>query len=86
MDSETSLRAFHEDIPALGLLGTKYFIEPNTPFVVGNDVQLVCKYLKAHKTGGTKGIDRLYKDGMFCLCTLLSLFGSFMFVSPWLVL
>ena len=62
MDPEASLQAFNKDIPSLGLLGTKHYVEPSTPFMVDDDVQLVCKYLKAYKTGGTRGIDRLYKE------------------------
>ena len=62
MDPIASLKAFYEDIPSLGLLGSKYFVEFATPFVVDPDVQLVCKYLKAFKTGGSRGIDRLYRD------------------------
>jgi len=65
MQPPESLRAFYEDIPALGLLGTSFFVDPDTPFVVGADVQLVCKYLKAYKTGGSSGIDRLYRDSEY---------------------
>ena len=63
MDSEMSLREFFEDIPALGLLGTPYKVEPEVPYVVDEEVQLVCKYLRAFKIGGTKGINKLYKEG-----------------------
>ena len=62
MTPNESLREFFEDVPALGLLGTPHCIYPQTPFVVDADVQLVCKYLKAYRTGGTKGIDRLYRE------------------------
>lgn len=72
MDPTASLKAFYEDIPSLGLLGSKYFVEPSTPFVVDPDVQLVCKYLKAFKTGGSRGIDRLYKDGKLIWYTCVS--------------
>jgi hypothetical protein len=65
MNSEMSLAEFYEDIPALGLLGTPYRIDPDTPYVVDEEVQLVCKYLRAFKIGGTKGINKLYKEGMF---------------------
>lgn len=63
MNSEMSLMEFFEDIPALGLLGTPYEIDPNAPYVVDEEVQLVCKYLRAYKIGGTKGINKLYKEG-----------------------
>ena len=62
MTPNESLREFFEDVPALGLLGTPHCIYPQTLFVVDDDVQLVCKYLKAYRTGGTKGIDRLYRE------------------------
>ena len=62
MTPNESLREFFEDVPALGLLGTPHCIYPQTPFVVDADVQLVCKYLKAYRIGGTKGIDRLYRE------------------------
>lgn len=65
MSPDMSLKEFFEDIPALGLLGTPHVVYPETPYVVDDDVQLVCKYLKAYKIGGTKGIDKLYKEGMY---------------------
>lgn len=65
MTPEMSLKEFFEDIPALGLLGTPHMVYSETPYVVDNDVQLVCKYLKAYRVGGTKGIDKLYKEGMY---------------------
>ena len=58
-----SLKEFYEDVPALGLLGTPHKVEPELPYVVDEEVQLVCKYLRAHKIGGTKGINKLYKEG-----------------------
>ncbi len=63
MDPERSLGEFFEDVPALGLIGTPHEVFPQTPYVVDEDAQLVCKYLKAFKVGGSKGIDRLYKEG-----------------------
>ena len=59
---DESLAEFYEDIPALGLLGTPHCIYPECPFEVDADVQLVCKYLHAHHVGGTKGIDRLFRE------------------------
>ena len=66
MNSEMCLTEFFEDIPALGLLGTPYEIHPDIPYVVNEEVQLVCKYLKAFKIGGSKGINKLYKEGGKC--------------------
>ena len=66
MSSEESLGEFYEDVPALGLLGTPHCVYPQTPYVVDDDAQLVCKYLKAYKVGGTKGINRLYKESEHC--------------------
>ena len=40
-------------------------MEPNRAYVVDEDVQLVCKYLKAYQVGGKNGIDKLYKE---CKC------------------
>ena len=64
MNAEDSLRMFSEDLPALGVLGTPHVILSDMPYEVDEEVQLVCKYLKAYRIGGTKGIDRLYKEGM----------------------
>ena len=63
MTPEKALKHFQQDVPALGLLGTPYYIQPDTPYCVDAEVQLVCKYLKALKVGGTRGIDRLYTEG-----------------------
>ncbi len=71
MEPDSSLGEFFEDVPALGLIGTPHQIYLQTPFVVDTDVQLVCKYLRAYRLGGTKGIDRLYKEGNgFCFFQL----------------
>ena len=67
MNAEMSLQEFFEDIPALGLLGTPYLIEPSIPYELDEEVQLVCKYLRAYKIGGTRGINKLYKDGQYDL-------------------
>ena len=63
MNSEMSLKEFFEDIPALGLLGTPQVIDPSEPYVVDEEVQLVCKYLREFKIGGSKGINKLFKEG-----------------------
>ena len=64
---EESLRIFCEKVPTLRILGSPHVINLATPYVVDQDVQLVCKYLRAYKIGGTKGIDRLYKEGLLML-------------------
>ena len=61
MTPEKSLEHFQQEVPALGMLGTPHYIHPDKPYCVDEDVQLVCKYLKAMEVGGEKGIDRLYQ-------------------------
>ena len=61
MTPEKMLEQFCGDIPILGLLGSPHQISSETPFNIDEEVQLVCKYLKAHKEGR---IDCLYKEGM----------------------
>ena len=48
------------------MLGTTELVKSTAQYSVESnpDVQLVCKYLKAYETGGEKGIDRLFKEGM----------------------
>ena len=61
-----SLKQFFDEVPALGMLGVPYPINPNTPYTVDEDVQLVCKYLKAYwvfmEKGGQKGINKIYGE------------------------
>ena len=59
MTSDNVLEHFKKEVPALGLLGTPHYIDPDTPYTVDEEVQLVCKYLKALQVGE---IDRLYHD------------------------
>ena len=63
MTSGEALKQFRDEVPALGLLGTQHFVHHDKPYTVDDDVQLVCKYLKALRLGERKGIDRLYKEG-----------------------
>ena len=58
---EESLKRFNEKFPILCILGSKKLIDSDTTITVDKDVQMVCKYLKAYKIGGDKGIDRLYQ-------------------------
>lgn len=62
---EESLAQFIREVPALGMLGVPYAINPNTPYTVDEDVQLVCKYLKAYRVfmeKGGKGINKIYRE------------------------
>lgn len=47
-------------MPILQLISIPKLIDSDTPFDVDDDVQLVCKYLQAFKTGV---IDRQYQEG-----------------------
>lgn len=58
-----SLKLFYREVPALQLLGSPQYIQPDIPYTVDSDVQLVCKYLQAYKLGSPKKIDRLYLEG-----------------------
>ena len=57
---EEALSQFHNDIPVLALIGTEYKVKPEVNYTVDEDVQLVCKYLNALRSGE---IDRLCEDG-----------------------
>ena len=63
---EAALAQFIDEVPALGMLGVPRAIDHNTPYTVDEDVQLVCKYLKAYwgniEKGGQKGINKLYRE------------------------
>ena len=73
---EEALKHFQQEVPALGLLGTPYYIKPDTPYTVDEEVQLVCKYLKALQIDGEEGIDRLYKEGEGIVCVLMT-YGNY---------
>ena len=62
LTSEEMLEQFCGDIPMLSLLGSARKVLNEIPFIIDEEVQLVCKYLKAHKEGR---IYQLYKEGMF---------------------
>ena len=62
LTSEEMLEQFCGDIPMLSLLGSACKVLNEIPFIIDEEVQLVCKYLKAHKEGR---INQLYKEGMF---------------------
>ena len=61
---DDALKHFQQEVPALGLLGTPHYIRPDTPYTVDEEVQLVCKYLKALKDGK---IDKLYRECELCV-------------------
>ena len=63
MSPGEALKQFTTEVPILGLIGTQHMIPRDKPYSVDEDVQLVCKYLRAHKIGGTKGIDKLFREG-----------------------
>ena len=48
---------FYREVPIFKLLGSPKFIDPDIPYDIDSDVQLVCKYLRAYKTGA---IDQMY--------------------------
>ena len=53
------LEQFLSDIPTLDLIGTPHLIS-NSTYFIDDEVQLVCKYLKAYKK---KKINQLFKTG-----------------------
>ena len=63
------LENFKTEVPVLGLLGTPVHIEHSSKFSISDEVQLVCKYLKAYET---KRIDMLYRESKWlhhnCCC------------------
>ena len=63
MTPDDTLKHFQQEVPVLGLLGTPHYIKPDIPYFVDNEVQLVCKYLKAMQVGGRNGIDKLHERG-----------------------
>ena len=71
MNPHDMLKHFCDDIPTLGLLGTPHLIPSDTPFIIDDDAQLVCKYLKAYKE---KRIDRLYKQSMQVFVDVVTIF------------
>ena len=63
MSPGEALKQFCCEVPVLGLIGTQHMIPRDKAYSVNEDVQLVCKYLRALSIGGTKGIDKLYREG-----------------------
>ena len=53
------LDIFKIEVPVLGLLGAPVAIEHASKFSITDEVQLVCKYLKAYET---RRIDKLYRE------------------------
>ena len=59
---EKSLSHFQSEIPILGLLGTPHLIDHQAPLFADDDVQLVCKYLRAYHDRTLLWINRLYVE------------------------
>ena len=65
---QKSLLHFQLEIPVLELIGTPHLIHHQTPLFVDEDVQLVCKYLRAYHDQTHRGINQLFvecKDSFF---------------------
>ena len=54
-----NLAVFFGEVPVLQLIGSTQLIDSSIPYDVDEDVQLVCKYLKAYEEGM---INMLYYD------------------------
>ena len=62
-DPQTNLSTFQELIPTFYFIGTERHIDSSIPYVVDDDVQLVCKYLWALDEEERRpgwGIDKLF--------------------------
>ena len=59
-----SEEAMKQEVPTLSLLGTVHTVQPENPYTIDDDVQLVCKYLQAYDDPRGRGrrIDRLYRE------------------------
>ena len=62
---KTDLDLFLDKVPVLCLLGKFVPIDSKLPFDVDDNVQLVCKYLRAYSNGT---IDKLYLTGNILFC------------------
>lgn len=58
MSLQDVLENFCCELPVLNLIKNEHLVSKDEPYAVDADVQLVCKYLNALKTGA---IDHLYK-------------------------
>ena len=79
MSPGEALKQFCYEVPVLGLIGTQHMIPRDKPYSVDEDVQLVCKYLKALSIGGTKGIDKLYRESEIVVKSLNNVITNFIF-------
>ena len=50
---------FYKEVPILRLLGSSRCISSDTPYKVDDEVQLVCKYLRAYKE---ERIDQMFSE------------------------
>ena len=79
MSPGEALKQFCCEVPVLGLIGTQHMIPRDKPYSVDEDVQLVCKYLKALSIGGTKGIDKLFRESEIVVKSLNNVIINFIF-------
>ena len=79
MSPGEALKQFCCEVPVLGLIGTQHMIPRDKPYSVDKDVQLVCKYLKALSIGGTKGIDKLFRESEIVVKSLNNVIINFIF-------
>ncbi|XP_019859705.1 PREDICTED: uncharacterized protein LOC109587936, partial [Amphimedon queenslandica] len=66
-DPESNLETFRELLPTFTFVGTLHHIDSSLHYEIDDDVQLVCKYLKAYKyeqenPGTREGINKLFND------------------------
>ncbi|XP_019857334.1 PREDICTED: uncharacterized protein LOC109585637 [Amphimedon queenslandica] len=66
-DPQSNLNTFKELLPTFNFIGAPKHISSSWPYKVDDDVQLVCKYLKAYKAeqenpGTREGINKLFND------------------------
>ena len=57
---EQTLKEFKQNFPTLSLLGTTHLVPESSPVDITEDIQLICKYMKAYDSGK---IDTLFLDG-----------------------
>lgn len=66
---DKNLDTFKDFLPIFHFIGTAQHIDSSRRYVVDDDVQLVCKYLKAYKIelehpGSPNGINKKYKGNI----------------------
>ena len=76
---DKALKQFCCEVPILGMICTQHIIPRDKAYSVDEDVQLVCKYLRALSIGGIRGIDKLYIEGRNYLPSLPGPIPSFLY-------